>query len=525
MAEVFAGNAMGSHGFQKPVAIKRLLPELANDHVFVDRLIGEAKLLVGMQHGNVVSVLDLCRDGDDVFLVMEFVDGPSLRGLIKSRHPRPLPFGIATYIVQHAAAGLEFAHVRPGGAVIHADVSPSNLLLTTSGEVRVADFGIARREGGGAGIIEGKWAYMAPEQVRGEPLTPRCDVFALGVVLYELVTGQHPFGRKATYGSRESQPLCVVPPRLVCPDIPPGLEAICMKALADEPRERYARMQDMIEALVDERYANGWRESANDLAKIVAEHQPVVQPSQSLQITEPVMTIHTRSLISATPRSARFAEGTKPPMNRAASNDVFSVIARGSAPTVPATQPARDVRAYKWLVAVFASAAIAGAVAALAIRLGAEDRDEVQPPPAPVAEAPAPAPAPVATAAPSEPIVTPLPAPAPVEPAPPPAPVKPTAHAKVRAAAPAPAHVAAPAPAPKHDATLKVVTRDAWAEVTVGGLPSQETPGATFHLAPGKYTVHLKNDDSVRACTVNLDSGHTTTLSVDMSKGNACWAE
>ena len=90
MAEVFAGHAMGSHGFQKPVAIKRLLPELANDHMFVDRLIGEAKLLVGMQHGNVVSVLDLARDGDDVFLVMEFVDGPSLRGLIKARHPRPL---------------------------------------------------------------------------------------------------------------------------------------------------------------------------------------------------------------------------------------------------------------------------------------------------------------------------------------------------------------------------------------------------------------------------------------------------
>src|SRR6476661_9068656 len=98
MAEVFAGQAMGSHGFQKPVAIKRLLPELANDHVFVERLIGEAKLLVGMQHGNIVSVLDLARDGDDVFLVMEYVDGPSLRGLIKARGASPLPLGIATYI-------------------------------------------------------------------------------------------------------------------------------------------------------------------------------------------------------------------------------------------------------------------------------------------------------------------------------------------------------------------------------------------------------------------------------------------
>ena len=111
---------------------------------------------------------------------------------------RGLSLGVASYIVQAAAAGLEFAHARPGGAIIHADISPSNLLLTTSGEVRVADFGIARREGGGHGIVEGKWAYMAPEQARGEPLTPRSDVFALGVVLYELITGAHPFGRQVT---------------------------------------------------------------------------------------------------------------------------------------------------------------------------------------------------------------------------------------------------------------------------------------------------------------------------------------
>ena len=214
MAEVFAGQSMGSHGFQKPVAIKRLLPELANDTVFVERLIGEAKLLVGMQHGNIVSVLDLARDGDDVFLVMEFMDGPSVRQLLKARGTRGLPIGVATYIVQNAATGLEFAHGRPGGAVIHADISPSNILLTTSGEVRVADFGIARREGNGAGIVEGKWAYMAPEQARGESLTPRSDVFALGVVLYELITGQHPLGRQVTADERESAPLHVIPPRV-----------------------------------------------------------------------------------------------------------------------------------------------------------------------------------------------------------------------------------------------------------------------------------------------------------------------
>ncbi|HEX5059984.1 MAG TPA: serine/threonine-protein kinase [Kofleriaceae bacterium] len=301
MAEVFAGHVLGSHGFQKPVAIKRLLPELANDHVFVERLISEAKLLVGMTHGNIVSVLDLARDGDDVFLVMEFVDGPSLRQLLKARGARGLSLGNATYIVQAAAAGLEFAHARPGGAIIHADISPSNLLLTTSGEVRVADFGIARREGGGAGIVEGKWAYMAPEQARGEALTPRSDVFALGVVLYELITGQHPFGQRVTPDERDSGPIRIAPPRVVNPAVPAGLDAICMQALADKTRDRYARMQHFIDAIIDERFANQWREGANDLAQAIREVSPgAVHTSAGprTQVTDNPVTIITRSLIS-----------------------------------------------------------------------------------------------------------------------------------------------------------------------------------------------------------------------------------
>jgi serine/threonine protein kinase len=298
MAEVFAGSSVGDHGFQKPVAIKRLLPELANDEVFVDRLIEEAKILVGMQHGNIVSVLDLAREGDDVFLVMEFVDGPSLRQLIKARGSRGLSFGTATYIVQSAAAGLEFAHARPGGAIIHADISPSNLLLTTSGEVRVADFGIARREGGGEGVVEGKWAYMAPEQARGEALTPRSDVFALGVVLYELLTGQHPFGRAVTANQRDDQ-MRVIPPRVVKPSVPPGLDAICMRALAHDPRDRYARMQQLIDALVEERFANQYREGASDLAQAIREVAPKadVAGSPRTMHTDRPVTIMTRSLL------------------------------------------------------------------------------------------------------------------------------------------------------------------------------------------------------------------------------------
>ncbi len=307
MAEVFAGFALGDHGFQKPVAVKRLLPELARDRVFVERLIEEAKLLVGMQHGNIVSVLDLARDGDDVFLVMEFVDGPTLRqllGLLGLRK-RGLSPGIATYVVQSAAAGLEFAHRRPGGAVIHADISPSNLLLTTSGEVRVADFGIARREGGAHGIIEGKWAYMAPEQARGEPLTPRSDVFALGVVLYELVCDRHPFGAQVTPEQRDSDPMRVMPPRAVKPGLPAGLDAICMRALAHDPRERYRSMQALIDALVEQRFANTYREGASDLAQAIRECSPQSfarnpHNPRTMMTGQPV-TLMTRSLLRDPP--------------------------------------------------------------------------------------------------------------------------------------------------------------------------------------------------------------------------------
>lgn len=284
MAEVFAGYAHGSHGFQKPVAIKRLLPEHANDEGFVARLIAEAKLLVGMQHSNVVSVLDLVRDGHDVFVVMEYVDGPSLRQLVKAL-PSTLSLGLATYVVHQAAAGLAFAHSRRGGAIIHADVSLSNLLLTTSGEVRVADFGIARREGVGSdGVVEGNYAYMSPEQMRAEPLTAATDMFSLGVVLYQLVTGHHPFGMRHA----DDETLAIEPPATINAAIPPALDALCMRALAMRPADRFACMQDMIDGLAEIRFANGLRDGATELARLIRDAPGLVRTQATQHTAAPV---------------------------------------------------------------------------------------------------------------------------------------------------------------------------------------------------------------------------------------------
>ena len=559
MAEVFAGHAHGSHGFQKPVAIKRLLPELANDHVFVERLIGEAKLLISLQHGNIVSVLDLARDGDDVFLVMEFVDGPSLRGLLKGRGSRGIPFGVASYIVQAAAAGLEFAHARPGGAIIHADVSPSNILLSTSGEVRVADFGIARREGGGAGIVEGKWAYMAPEQARGEPLAPRSDVFALGVVLYELITGQHPLGRTITADERDSGPIRVVPPRHVNPAIPPGLDAICMKALAEDARDRYPRMQNLIDAIVDERFANGWREGANELAGLIREITTGVSvpaaAAPHTQHTDRPLTIITRSLISESKRKSLTQFPVEDTLESAETEETVEptrmLQTRVSAPLIAdlpqllAQMPAAELasvhgghtvtagaaaidmrdngRSMKWAFGVLGMAALVGAIAAVAITVAPNGTPTAQatpaPPPQPVAAV-----TPVVAPQPDPPPAPIAPAPPVVEVAPPPAPTPVVEEAPVVVEQPKPKKTrVASRPVAKSggDKVLRIETYGAvWAWAFVGGQ-RMDAPGAKFRLAAGTYTVRLKNTDLgvTRNCKVTLGERDVTTLKVDMEEG------
>jgi serine/threonine-protein kinase len=410
MAEVFAGRAIGSHGFRKPVAIKRLLPELASDDVFVARLIAEAKLLVGMQHGNLVSVIDLAREGDDVFLVMEYVDGPSLRELLKSR-TRALGVGVATYIVQAAAAGIELAHSR---GVIHADISPTNILLTTSGEVRVADFGIARKVGGGHGMVEGKWAYMSPEQARGAALTPASDVFSLGIVLYELLAGQHPFGSKTNIERR------VVPLRELRPDAPVELEAICARALASDPRARFPRMQDVIDALVEVRFAYGLRDGASELAAALrgagevralgtADDSPRKLVTSSLlaqlAIGTPAQGVTTPSPELVTPLRVRVI-ATPPPNTPNPMLSPFAAVAtpRTAPMAVPAppTRPslvefaavvagepvrppslAAQARTLRYALIILAIAALIGAIAAVASQSG----PGAAPPAAPTAPA------------------------------------------------------------------------------------------------------------------------------------------
>ena len=250
MAEIFRGKAVAAGGFEKPVAIKRILPHLSQDKRFVELLIAEAKVLSLLKHRNIVQIFDVGL-GDDgkYFLVMEYVDGKDLgavqRGMEARR--RRIPFDLALHIGAEICEALEHAHSAraPDGksmSLVHRDVSPSNVLLSRAGEVKLTDFGIAKRaeqEPTGNGSVRGKFAYISPEQARNEHLDPRSDVFSVGILLWELVTNRRLFSglsdMEALRVVREAQ---VPRPREIDGRLAPEIDALIMASLAREPRGR-----------------------------------------------------------------------------------------------------------------------------------------------------------------------------------------------------------------------------------------------------------------------------------------------
>ncbi|MFO0668654.1 MAG: protein kinase [Polyangiaceae bacterium] len=257
MAEVLLGRLVGPSGFERLVVVKRILPHLAGRRAFVDMFLDEARVVAQIRHPNVVTVHELGNEDGELFLVMEYLDGESAGGLLRrlSVKRERLPFAVAAYVVAEACAGLHAAHelTSPTGEslhVVHRDVSPQNVFVTYSGAVKVLDFGIAlagdRQTRTEAGQIKGKFEYMSPEQWREEPLDRRADVFALGIVLYELSTGHRLF-RRATH-LETLDAICEAPipkPSTLVPDYPPLLERVCLRALERNREDRYATAADM----------------------------------------------------------------------------------------------------------------------------------------------------------------------------------------------------------------------------------------------------------------------------------------
>jgi serine/threonine-protein kinase len=252
MAEVFLAKAAGPMGFEKTLVLKRILPHLAEEPAFVEMFLSEAKLAARLTHPNIVQIFDFGEADGAYFLAMEYIDGPSLRTLVKraSAQGLSLPLAACARLVAHACEGLAFAHdfVDPQTGVplglIHRDISPDNILLSRQGAVKVVDFGIAKAAGQGhkteSGVIKGKLAYMPPEQVRAESLDRRVDVYALGVVLYELLTAHKPFEADSEIGLMRAiltqSPMPAVQFR---PELPDSLRRILGRALAKDREQRY----------------------------------------------------------------------------------------------------------------------------------------------------------------------------------------------------------------------------------------------------------------------------------------------
>lgn len=250
MAEVFRSTITGAEGFVRPVAIKRVLPALSTDLRLADRFVQEARIVSQLVHPNVVAVLDFERDAEGrFFLVMELVEGMDLARLMASG---AIPQSVAIFVAIEILSGLAYAHNLPAGGIVHRDVSPHNVLLSWEGAVKVSDFGLAEaREATKAlaGLHEGKPGYMSPEQIQGSEFDGRSDLFAVGVVLWEMLTGERLFSHDKAQPMAYRERLRAIPRPSTRRPVAQGLEAVVMRLLAWDPDWRYATADRVIEAL------------------------------------------------------------------------------------------------------------------------------------------------------------------------------------------------------------------------------------------------------------------------------------
>jgi serine/threonine-protein kinase len=284
MGDVYRARMSTAGGLEKPIALKIVREELASDPHFVEMFVDEARVVMSMSHANVVQAFDVGRIDDRWFIAMEFVEGMTL-GELAREHQRvrgePMPPEVAVTAIVEALKGLDYAHRRKDErgellGVVHRDISPSNVLVSTEGEVKLTDFGIAKSEERAAesivGAIKGKILYMAPEQLRGSTVNLRADVYAMGVVLFELLAGRRPYVGSDT--------VALIPDILagrreklgeVAKAVPPQLASVVERALAIDPEGRFPSAAAMRQALEEVARASGWILASTDLADLMLE--------------------------------------------------------------------------------------------------------------------------------------------------------------------------------------------------------------------------------------------------------------
>ncbi len=262
MAELYKAKRTGVEGFQKIVAIKKILPHLADDEEFVTMFADEAKLAAQLNHPNIIHIYDLGKiQAGGYFIAMEYVDGRDLRAIQQAGREMstPIPVPLAVYVASKVASALDYAHRRRDAEghelnIVHRDVSPQNILISYEGDIKLCDFGIAKAASKASktqsGALKGKIQYMSPEQAWGKPIDRRSDLFSLGVVLHELLTGERLFVGDTDINILEKVRVAdVPPPSRGNPEVPHNLDAVVLKALAREPDDRYSNASDLLRDL------------------------------------------------------------------------------------------------------------------------------------------------------------------------------------------------------------------------------------------------------------------------------------
>ncbi len=278
MAEVFKAKQFGAEGFERLLAVKRILDSIAEDETFIEMFIDEAKIASQLNHPNIAQTFDLGKVEGSYFIALEYISGKDLRTLWEHMVDEGLEPDIflACFVISEVCKGLQYAHFKRDAAgnelhIVHRDISPQNILISFEGEAKIIDFGIAKAQGKTnetqVGILKGKFSYMSPEQVRGLHIDHRADIFALGIVLYEMLTLQRLFLGESDFATLEKiRKVEMSPPTLYNPFIPRELEDIVLKSLAKSPDDRFRSGEELREALEVFMRNHGSLYGAKDLA-------------------------------------------------------------------------------------------------------------------------------------------------------------------------------------------------------------------------------------------------------------------
>ncbi|HET7540245.1 MAG TPA: serine/threonine-protein kinase [Polyangiaceae bacterium] len=281
MAEVFRAESAGLEGFKKTVAIKRVLPHLSEKKQFIGMFLDEARVSAQLSHSNCVQVFDIGVGDNTYFIVMEYVDGADLKGVIEHRKKTSSPFPVeeACLICVRICEGLSYAHELTDHSgeslhIVHRDMSPPNVLITRFGEVKIVDFGLAKAnsqlEKSEPGIIKGKFSYLSPEAAQGLPVDAKTDIFAVGIILWELLAGRRLFmGETDLETVRMVQQARVPPIRQINPRVSVELERVIARALAGDPAARYQSARDFGRDLNNILFHMGRAVSSFDIAQLV----------------------------------------------------------------------------------------------------------------------------------------------------------------------------------------------------------------------------------------------------------------